>query len=78
MLTAQKFTGTESSKEDTEETWLHSLQVFQLEKLEQDIALLGSDELSLEDYARLQALKEECSASLKRFSDTLEKEDSYD
>ncbi|MDA0707712.1 MAG: DNA primase [Proteobacteria bacterium] len=76
VLTAQKFTGTESSKEDTEETWLHSLQVFQLEKLEQDIALLGSDELSLEDYARLQALKEECSASLKRFSDTLEKEDS--
>ena len=75
VLTARKFIGLTSSKEEAEETWLHTLQLFQLEKLEQDIAMLGSKEMNEEDYARLQALieelsilKEQQSASLKDLS----------
>ena len=75
VLTAQEFIGLKSSKEETEETWLHALQLFQMEKLEQDIAILGSKEMNEEDYARLQALieeqsqlKEQQSASLRNLS----------
>lgn len=73
VLTAQNFIGRNSSKEDTEETWLHSIDLFQLDKLEQDIAALGSKELNEEEYARLQALKEEHSASLKELTVAMEK-----
>ena len=59
VLTARSLVGLKSSKEDTEETWLHSLQLFQMEKLEQDIVMLGSKDMNEEDYARLLALKEE-------------------
>jgi len=83
VLTAQEFIGLKSSKEETEETWLHVLQLFQMEKLEQDIALLGSKEMNEEDYARLQALieeksqlKEQQSASLKNLSVSEENENS--
>ncbi|WDU58222.1 DNA primase [Pseudemcibacter aquimaris] len=72
VLTAQNFIGRQSSREDTEETWLHSINLFQLDKLEQDIAAYGSKELNEEDYARLQALKEEHSASLKRLTEVSE------
>lgn len=73
VLTAQNFIGPESSKEETEETWLHFMELFQLEKLEQDIAILGSKDLNEEDYARLQALKEEHSASLRKLSAVMER-----
>ena len=76
VLTAQKFVGSTSSKEETEETWLHLLEAFHLKKLEQEIALLQSKELSEEDFARLQALKEEYFASIKIYGETREDEDS--
>ena len=69
VLTTQKFTGSKSSREDTEETWKHSIDLSQLAKLELEIATLGSKDLNEEDYARLQALKEEHSASLKRLTE---------
>lgn len=72
VLTAQKFTGLNSSREETEETWLHSIELFQLDKMEKDIAALGSKELNEEEFARLQALKEEHSASLKRLTEVSE------
>lgn len=69
VLTAQNFTGSKSSREETEETWKHSIELFQLAKLEQEIASYGSKDLNEEDYARLQALKEEHSASLKKLTE---------
>jgi hypothetical protein len=69
VLTTQNFTGSKSSREETEETWLHSIALFQLVKLEHEIASYGSKDLTEEDYARLQALKEEHSASLKRLTE---------
>ncbi len=76
VLTAQKFIGLNSSKEETEETWLHLLEAFHLNKLEQDIALLESTDLSEEDFARLQALKEEHFASIRNYGASWEKENS--
>ncbi|MDG1707254.1 MAG: DNA primase [Emcibacteraceae bacterium] len=69
VLTAQNFIGQDSSREETEETWLHSIDLFQLEKLAQDIESYASKELNEEDYARLKALKEEHSASLKKLTE---------
>ncbi len=74
VLTAQKFVGQDSSEEETEETWLHSMDLFRLEKLEMEIAALGSKDLNEEDFARLQALLEEQSASKKNISDILGKD----
>ena len=74
VLTAQKFIGRNSSAEETEETWLHSIELFQLEKIEKDIAILGSKDLNEEEFARLQALLDEQSASNKKISDTLGKD----
>ena len=74
VLTAQKFVGQDSSAEETEETWLHSMDLFRLEKLEMEIAALGSKDLNEEDFARLQALLDEQSASKKNFSDILGKD----
>lgn len=74
VLTAQRFVGQESSAEETEETWLHSMDLFRLEKLEIEIAALGSKDLNEEDFARLQALLEEQSASRKNISDILGKD----
>ncbi|MBT5186261.1 MAG: DNA primase [Kordiimonadaceae bacterium] len=70
VLTAQKFIGSNSSKEETEEVWLHLLEAFDLKKLEQDISVHESKELSEEDFARLQALKEEHFASIKIYGET--------
>ncbi|MBL4602310.1 MAG: DNA primase, partial [Emcibacteraceae bacterium] len=72
VLTAHNFIGPESSKEETEETWLHSIALFHLEELEGEIAVLGSKDLNEEEYARLQALKKEHSASLVKLSRTME------
>tara|TARA_R110002096_G_scaffold257381_1_gene450676 strand:- start:3787 stop:5697 length:1911 start_codon:yes stop_codon:yes gene_type:complete len=74
VLTAQKFIGRNSSTEETEETWLHSIELFHLEKIEKDIAILGSKDLNEEEFARLQALLDEQSASNKKISDTLGKD----
>ena len=74
VLTAQKFIGRNSSEEETEEIWLHSVELFHLEKIERDIAMLGSKDLNEEEFARLQALLNEQSASNKRISDILGKD----
>lgn len=74
VLTAQKFIGPKSSKEETEGSWLHLFALFHIEKLEQDIKMLGSNELNEEDYTRLQALKNEHSASIENLSMPLGKE----
>ena len=74
VLTAQKFVGRNSSAEETEETWLHSIELFHLEKIEKDIAILGSKDLNEEEFTRLQALLEEQSASNKKISDILGKD----
>lgn len=74
VLTAQRFIGPKSSAEETEETWLHSVELFHLEKIEKDIAILGSKDLNEEEFARLQALLNEQSASNKRISDILGKD----
>ncbi len=74
VLIAQKIIGLKSSEEETEGSWLHLFELFHIEKLGQDIAKLGSKELNEEDYTRLQALKEEHSASIKNLSAPLGKE----
>ncbi len=74
VLTAQKFIGKNSSAEETEETWLHSIELFHFEKIEKEIATLGSKDLNEEEFARLQALLNEQSASNKKISDTLGKD----
>lgn len=74
VLTAQKFIGQSSSAEETEETWLHSIDLFRLEIVEKEIATLGSKDLNEEEFARLQALLEEQSASNRKISDILGKD----
>ena len=74
VLTTQKFIGKNSSAADTEETWLHSIELFQFEKIEKEIAILGSKDLNEEEFARLQALLNEQSISNKKISDTLGKD----
>ena len=74
VLTTQKFIGKNSSAADTEETWLHSIELFQIEKIEKEIAILGSKDLNEEEFARLQALLNEQSISNKKISDTLGKD----
>ncbi|MEZ5758337.1 MAG: DNA primase [Emcibacteraceae bacterium] len=72
VLTAHNFIGPESSKEETEEKWKHCIELFQLEKLEKEIASYGSKDLNEEEYARLQALKVEHSASLRKLTTAME------
>ncbi|HPF47043.1 MAG: DNA primase [Alphaproteobacteria bacterium] len=72
VWTAQSVTGPESSKEETEEKWKHCIELFQLERLEKEIASYGSKDLNEEEYARLQALKEEHSASLTKLTTAME------
>ena len=72
VLTAHNFIGPESSKEETEETWLHLIALSHQEALEEEIAVLGSKVLNEEEFARLQALIIEQSASLIKLSRAME------
>jgi DNA primase len=74
VLTAQKFIGRSSSAEEVEQIWKHSIELFHLEKIEKEIAILGSKDLNEEEFARLQALLEEQLASNKKISDILGKD----
>lgn len=73
-LTAQKFIGQESSSEEVEQIWKHIIERFNLARIEKEIEVIGSKEQNEEDFARLQALLEEQSASNKKISDILGKD----